>query len=154
MAAILDRYGLRSVDNVESRTYITQNVTANTWYDTGIDKSDGAYANLYVLIAGLNSYNSGTGSMYSTEFVTVPIHWNTTSVNSVSACELRYGVITGHAPNSWQDGYDFDTGLRFRVKHEYSNGQNGWRIQYMFTMNATFDSSTGKSFHLYLRRVG
>jgi hypothetical protein len=152
--AVLDTYGVKNGTNIATTGNIAQTVTANTWYDTGISRSDGDNHSLYCLMGDLNLYASGLGTMYSGQFASVLINWNSSSTNSTSACALAYGPIVAHAPNSWTEGYDRDEQLQFRIKHEGSNGQDGWRIQYLFTTSGTLANVGGKTMNLWLRRVG
>jgi hypothetical protein len=155
--ADLDLYGLKGVPSVWS-TDVTGTFSANTWYDTGfhrdvITSTYGGSGNVYMLFGYLNLYSSGFGSMYSGQFVSAPFHLNTNSTNSVARCDLAIGTLLGHAPNEMGDGYDRDEKLQFSFKHEYSNNQNGWRLQFLSTVGITLDNTSGKDMNLWVKRV-
>ena len=159
MTASLNASGVSNA-NFIAYNRVSQSVTAYTFYDTGIHRNRSletvGTADNAVVVLGfyMNLYNSGLGTHYSSQGYSAPIHWNTTTTNSIASCPLAYGTLIGHAPNSWQEGYDRDEGMRLRIKHEYSNANNGWRIQYNFTSSGTLTSSgTGTHLAFWLKRL-
>ena len=159
MTASLNAFGVSNANNI-AYNRVSQSVVAYTYYDTGISKSTdletvGTADNAVVVLGFyMNLYNSGLGTHYSSQGYSAPFQWNTSSTNSLASCPLAYGTLIGHAPNSWQEGYDRDEGMQLRIKHEYSNANNGWRIQYNFTASGTL-TSTGGGQHLafWLKRL-
>lgn len=159
MSALLNTQGIADALAIDNND-ISGSFTANTWYDTGIGRGtttgapSGGNRAVFVMGIFINGYLAGFGSMYSCLAYTSPFSWNTTSVNSISATPLRYSGFTAHAPNTWQGGYAGNETLQLRIKHEYSNGQNGWRIQWLATVNTTLNPATsGKQLSFWLKRL-
>lgn len=159
MAASLNASGVSNANNI-AYNRVSQSVTAYTFYDTGISRNTGldtvGNSQEAVVVLGfyMNLYNSGLGTHYSSRGYSAPFQWNASSVNSNASCPLAYGTLIGHAPNAWGEGYDRDEGMRLRIKHEYSNANNGWRIQYNFTSGGTLTSTGGgQQLSFWLKRL-
>ena len=158
MGARLSYTGIEN-DTREGLVTMSQSVTAYTYYDTGLSRNSSTGATIsnmhavFVLGIYMNLYNSGLGTHYSSMGYSAPFQWNTDGTNSNAECPLAYGTLIGHAPNAWGEGYDRDEGMRLRIKHEYSNANNGWRIQYNFTASGTLSSGSGQTLQFWLRRL-
>ena len=158
MGARLSYTGIEN-DTREGLVTMSQSVTAYTYYDTGLSRNSSTGNTIsnehavFVLGIYMNTYNSGLGTHYSSHGYSAQFQWNTNGTNSSSSCPLAYGTLIGHAPNSWVEGYDRDEGMRLRIKHEYGNANNGWRIQYNFTSSGTLSSGAGQTLQFWLRRL-
>ena len=159
MSAILNDSGVADVLQLDNND-ISGSFSANNWYDTGISRSNSTGApsggNRAVFVMGifLNTYNSGMGAMYSAQAYTNPFNWNTSSVNSSGATPLRYSGFTSHAPNQWTGGFDGTENLQLRIKHELSNANNGWRIQWLSVSNSTLNPAVaGQQMSFWLKRL-
>ena len=159
MSAVLNSQGIADALAIANNN-ISGTFTANTWYDTGISRSYGTGApsggdrSVFVMGIYINGHSSGMGSMYSCLAYTSPFSWSTASTNSTSATPLRYSGFTGHAPNQWLSGYEGDENLQLRIKHEHSDANNGWRIQWLYVANTTQNPAvSGQQLSFWLKRL-